>query len=70
MEAIFPYSRIEITTTNSKERFSLINELNALNEEYEHPSYSNNVFIIESSKYVVEGLSYYCDEREIEYSIK
>ncbi len=61
--------QIEITVTNSKERFALIMELNSLGEEFTHPEYSKNVFIINSSKYIVKGLMYYCRERDISYSI-
>lgn len=61
--------RIQITTLNSTQRFALVMELQALGEEYEHPAYSKNVFIIKSSQYIVEGLTYYCKERDIEYSI-
>lgn len=59
--------KIEITATNSKERFALAMELKSLGVEYKHPDYDRDVFIVDGSEYIVEGLASYCDEQNILY---
>lgn len=61
--------KIEITISNSTERFAVATELQSLGVEYSHPSYSRNVFILESSKYIAEGIVSFLDEKDITYSI-